>query len=218
MSRQFTASESRILDDIIKNRRSVRQFKKDPLTEELITTILTAGLWAPYAALAVSTSYDFRQFYVIPQGSEKLVRINDTIKEFSKGLLNQFEQQMNANPFVRENGKNFYQRLMTVVQEGVSGLIYAPCLIIVAEKKGFPPAEKQSLAHVMENMWLKSVSLNLGFRLLSIFENLNESKEFCEILGAEYGKYAFNGCIIGYPQNSPNEGKRAKLEEVVYWL
>lgn len=97
-------------------------------------------------------------------------------------------------------------------------MIDAPCLIIVAEKKGFPPAEKQSLAHVMENMWLKSVSLNLGFRLLSIFENLNESKEFCEILGAEYGKYAFNGCIIGYPQNSPNEGKRAKLEEVVYWL
>jgi len=70
----------------------------------------------------------------------------------------------------------------------------------------------------MENMWLKAVSSNLGFRLLSVFESLNECEEFCEILGAEYGEFAFNGCIIGYPQSEPTEGKRANIQDLVKWL
>jgi len=142
MGRQFTENESMVLDSIILNRRSVRSFKKDPLSKEIITPILNAGLWAPFAGLAVSLNDEFRKFYVIPGGSEILVRINDTIKEFSKGMLVQFEKQMKENPFIQEKGHNFHMRLTGMVNGGAIGLLEAPCLIIVAEKKGMPPAEK----------------------------------------------------------------------------
>jgi Nitroreductase len=219
MSNQFTFSDSQLLEKIIEYRRSVRQFRTDLPGRELITSIINAGLWAPYAGLAVNGGEDFRKFYVIT--SEKgfiLERINDIIKEFSKGMLIQFEKTIEENTFVKEHGANFNKRLLGMTQGGVAGLTQAPCLIIVSEKKGIPSAEKQSLAHVMENMWLKATSLNLGFRLLSAFESLGDNKEFCDVLGVEYGKYAFNACIIGFALNDVSIGKRPKIEDVVKWL
>lgn len=49
----------------------------------------------------------------------------------------------------------------------VPGVGPAPEFIVVAEKKGFPEVEQQSLAHCLENMWLKANALDLGFQLVS---------------------------------------------------
>lgn len=87
-----------------------------------------------------------------------------------------------------------------------------------SRKKGIPAVEKQSLAHVIENMWLKTTSLNLGLRLISAIEGLTESREFCELLGVKYGEYAFNACIIGYPENESEKGRRPNVESVTTWL
>ncbi|MGD0953085.1 MAG: hypothetical protein ABR985_11955 [Methanotrichaceae archaeon] len=35
--------------------------------------------------------------------------------------------------------------------------------MVVAERKSFPPVEQQSLAHCLQNMWLKATALGLGF-------------------------------------------------------
>ena len=43
----------------------------------------------------------------------------------------------------------------------------APEFIVVAEKKGFSAVEQQSLAHCLENMWLKATALNPGFQFVS---------------------------------------------------
>lgn len=218
MTCKFNREESNVLDRIILNRRSVRLFKKEQPDKEMIEAIINAGLWGPYAGLAVSSKEDFRKFYVIPGGSDKLVKLNEIIKAFSKYILDNFEKQMQENSFVNEKGQNYHKVLERIQQTGLPGLAEAPCVIIVAEKKGMPPAEKQSLAHVIENMWLKTTSLNLGLRLISVIEGLTESKEFCELLGVNYGEYAFNGCIIGYPENEPSQGERPDLENVIKWL
>ncbi len=47
--------------------------------------------------------------------------------------------------------------------KGIPGVSTAPYFIIIAELRGIPPAEQESLAHVLENMWLKTTALNLGF-------------------------------------------------------
>lgn len=219
MGDQFTLNESQLLDRIIENRRTVRQFKTDVPSKELITSIINAGLWAPYASLAVNAHDDFRKFYVITsERGSVITKINDIIKEHTKGFLRQFEETMEENTFFKEHGSNFHNRLLGVVQGGVAGLTEAPCLIIVSENKGLPSAERQSLAHVMQNMWLKATSLNLGFRVLSMFESISDSKEFCDVLGVEYGKNAFNACIVGYASNNIGTGKRSKIEDVVKWL
>jgi nitroreductase len=218
MGNKFLVEESKVLDRIIESRRSIRLFKEEKPNKEIITDIINAGLWGPYAGLAVSSKEDFRKFYVINGGDGKLIKLNEIIKTYLKGFLQGFEKEMKENSFVKENGVNYYKMLSGMVQGGLRGLLDAPCLIIIAEKKGIPSVEKQSLAHVIENMWLKTVSLNLGLRLISVIEGLTESKEFCELLGLDYGEYAFNGCIIGYPENDPAQGKRPNVESVITWL
>lgn len=55
----------------------------------------------------------------------------------------------------------FAKLLNNINQHGIPGLETAPYYIIIAEKKGFPPVEKQSIAHAMENMWLMARHLGL---------------------------------------------------------
>ena len=103
-------------------------------------------------------------------------------------------------------------------QTGLPGFLDAPCFIIIAEQKGIPPVEKQSLAHAMQNMWLKATALGLGFRLISMIENLSESKEFNALLGLPYGKFAFNGCFVGFSAVDPPKRNEIPLENVVTWF
>jgi len=218
MGNEFCIEENNALDRIIESRRSVRLFKKEKPNKKMIEDIINAGLWSPFAGLAVSLEEDFRKFYVISGGDEKLIKLNEIIKIHLRKYLEEFKKEMKENSFVKDKGKNYFKTLSVMVQDGLQGLIDAPCIIIVAEKKGIPAVEKQSLAHVIENMWLKTTSLNLGLRLISAIEGLTESREFCELLGVKYGEYAFNACIIGYPENESEKGRRPNVESVTTWL
>ncbi len=64
----------------------------------------------------------------------------------------------------------------------VPGVGTAPYFIIIAEKKGFLRVEQQSLAHCLENMWLKATALDLGFQLVFATAQLPENPSFCAML------------------------------------
>ncbi len=91
-------------------------------------------------------------------------------------------------------------------------------LLLVAELNGFPDVAPQSLAHCMQNMWLKSTALGLGFQLLSITAQMAEDKEFCDLLKIQSGEFALDGCLIGYPETLPPPVKRPKIDEISRWI
>ena len=61
------------------------------------------------------------------------------------------------------------------------------------------PVQQQSLAHVLENMWLMATALGLGMHLVSVTTTMTDDPAFCGILGLPVGEYALNGCAIGVP-------------------
>jgi nitroreductase len=81
-----------------------------------------------------------------------------------------------------------------------------------------PPAEKQSLAHVVENMWLKATALGLGLRLISVIDTLTANKDFSELLGLNHGEYAYTACIVGFAAQAQQAGKRPADHDVTKWL
>lgn len=85
------------------------------------------------------------------------------------------------------------------VENGFPGFEEVPALIIAAERRANMQAERKSLAHVVQNMWLKATALGLGLQLLSVIEMLSERAEFSELPGMSYGEFTHAGCIIGYP-------------------
>jgi hypothetical protein len=60
--------------------------------------------------------------------------------------------------------------------------------------------------------------MGLGFRLVSMIENLTESKGLCELLGLPYGEFAFNGCIIGYPAGELEKRNSISIDDVISWI
>lgn len=63
--------------------------------------------------------------------------------------------------------------------------------------------EAQSLACVIQNMWLKATALNSGLQIISAVSDLEESAVLADLTGLSPGDYAFEACQIGGRQPKP---------------
>jgi len=206
-----------VLDDVIAGRRSVRVFTSEIPPKELIQKIILAGLRAPYAALAVKEDTPYRFFRVICQGAG-MIRAAGLIQEQARAYVELLRADMVKNAHLREYGGVFAARVEHLAEHGLPSLRNAPYFIVVAEQKGIPPVEFESLAHCLQNMWLKATALGLGFQLLSVTKMLTESREFFDMIGLQLGAFALNGCVVGYPQQPPAEKRLLAPDQVTAWL
>jgi nitroreductase len=208
---------NQVLDLIIESRHSIRKFKPEMPPRELMKQVIYAGLLAPYSGIAVSRN-DFRQFIVILRDSETTSQVAVLLKQKVVSMYEELERQMRIDSFLKRHGQAFYQNLRAMSQHGVPNIGKAPYYIVVAEQKGIPAVEQRSLAHCMQNMWLKSTALGLGFQLLSITAQMAEDKKFCDLLGICCGDFALDGCLIGYPDAIPPLAKRPQVDRVTKWI
>ena len=217
MSTPTSVECNQIIDQLIVSRRSIRKFKQEAPSKELITQVLQAGLRAPYAGAAVQGE-NFRRFIVISRESKATVEVSAILKRRLQNWSKQIEEQMQSNDFMKQHAAPFLGRLKMMAEHGVPNLGTAPYFIVIAERRGFPPAEQLSIAHCLQNMWLKATALGLGIQLVSATGQLDKDKGFCDILGVPVGEYALDGCLVGYPDMNPPVPKRPDLEQVTKWV
>jgi nitroreductase len=206
------------LDKVLQMRRTVRSFTDKVPPRQQIEQIIEAGLLAPYAAAAVGEVKLFRRFFVFERGGESIARVAEMAAEQMKATVAGLKQQCEANPAVAEKAGSFLKRLEMLVASGSVPITEAPYYVVIGEKTGIPPAEMQSLAHVLENMWLKATALGLGFRLISLTAQLGHNEDFCKLLGVMPSEFAFDGCTIGYATEWPPPTDRPSFEEAVSWF
>jgi len=213
----FNEEDNRVLDGILAARRSTRAFAQTPIPEKgLIDAVIDAGMKAPFASVSAGDVDIFRRFYVLPRGHALLPRIHELIKEQSRLDLAGLLAEKESDPFVREHCQILEGLWGMVAEKGLPGFLDAPCFVVVAEWAGARRAERQSLAHVMENMWLKATALNLGFCLASVIESMSANAEFCKLFGLPAGRYGFHGCLMGYPKEEA--GRHGPVRGSVEWL
>jgi nitroreductase len=94
----------------------------------------------------------------------------------------------------------------------------APYYVVAAERKGFPPVQKQSLAHVMQNMWLKATALGIGFQLISATGMMSKNREFMGLMGLQVGEYELDGCLLGFSKTQAKKREVPDLTGVTRWL
>lgn len=87
-----------MIDRVIESRRSIRKFKQEAPSKELIEQILQAGLQAPYAAASVSRE-DFRRFIVISRESKATPQVAAILKRKAESWSKQMEMQMHHDEF-----------------------------------------------------------------------------------------------------------------------
>ena len=205
---------NRQLDRVIEARRTVRSFTDEVPDRELIESIINAGLAAPYAAVAIGVEPRFRRFFVMLRGGEAAVKTAEIMKRNTQAAW----QNIQANLPEGMEPPPFAKRLKAIAEGGDFGFEKVPYFIVVAELKGMPPVEQESLAHVLQNMWLKAAALGLGFRLISATSRLANDPDFCGMLGLVPGRFGINGCAIGYAAETPAATPRPPLDEATTWL
>jgi nitroreductase len=220
MSKETPNQKNVIFDEIVFERRSHRQFCHESPSKNDIRSIIDAGLRAPFAAAAVGSTKDyFRRFFVLKIGSKSMATAASLIFEEVSAMASNLELAMEKDTRIRELATVFANRLAMIKKIGkVPGVGTAPYFIVVAEKKGFPAVEQQSLAHCLENMWLKATALNLGFQLVSATAQMADNPEFCAMLGINPCEWALNGCAVGYPAEELSPSILPSVDEVVRWL
>jgi nitroreductase len=125
---------------------------------------------------------------------------------------------MATDEFVRQHAGRFLGRLKQMGQYGMPNIGKAPYYIVAAEQRGIPAEEHLSLAHCLQNIWLKAAALGLGMQLLSITQQLEADREFCDLIKMPVGEFAFDGCLVGYSDVKPSIPKRPSLNQVTQWI
>ncbi|WP_319580582.1 nitroreductase family protein [uncultured Methanospirillum sp.] len=212
-------TRNRIFDEIIAERRTHRSFTDEPVSDETILSIISAGLHAPYASAAAKGADDIRKFIVIRKESEIMTVIKPMLFREVQEMSKELEKAAASNEEFAEKAGSFIKRISMIKKMGtVPGIGTAPVYLVVAEKKGFPPVQQASLAHCLENMWLKATALGLGFQLVSITSQMETLDDFCEFLDIWPGVWELNGCAIGYPAEKLPESVRPDARDVTTWI
>jgi nitroreductase len=210
--------ENAILDEMILKRRTIRSFKSDDVSKEMIEQIIKAGFAAPYGAATGLPLIETRKFVVLKRDSAVHTKAKNIIYASVKKNVKiiQFVAMFNRN--LREKGRSFIDRLKMIVEKGIPSADKAPYYIIIAERIGIPPVAKQSMAYAMENMWLKATALGLGFQLISGTGMMSKNRAFMDLLGLKVGDYELDGCCIGYPEQAPQKRAEADPKKYIKWL
>ncbi len=214
----FTDQDNRSLDRIISVRRSVRKFKDELPPKNLIEQVVEAGVKAPYAGISALDVEVFRHIFVLNRESSLLPEVDRLIKEQSRIDLTGLDSEIASDPFIRNHSDLLHKIWSSVAEKGIPGFLDAPYLIVAAEWAGARQAQRQSLSHLMQNMWLKATALELGFMLVSPVESMTSNREFCRLFDLPEDRYGFHACVLGYPEKPLDQYKPPSAGTRVQWL
>jgi nitroreductase len=200
------------LEQIIRARRSVRSFFGQ-VPDETLRKIVESALYAPYAAGTGIPFKDIRRLFIFQQNTAAMTQAQEIIQE-----------HLRSSAFKLRLAAVFNKKMRTLAErvkssaKGIPGLNECSFYIVAAEKKGFPAVEAQSLAHVMQNMWLTAAAHGVGLQLLSLTGGLAKNQRFMQLLGLPAKEWALSGCLVGIPKHVPAAREQRNADDFIFWL
>ncbi len=203
------------LEQIIKVRRSTRNFSKEIPSEQSLTRIVEAAIYAPYGGATGIALDEMRKIFIFKQDTESMAKAREILLAQARKNARKLNLILTVLPFMKKKMQTFANKVNGIAKNGVPAMSSAAYFIVLAERKGFPPVEKQSMAHAFENMWLTATNLGLGFQLISVTGTLSDNKDFLKLLNLKKGEYALDGCAIGFPKSNAEKNKTFESEKFV---
>lgn len=206
------------LERILKARQSTRNFAEEFPPEDDVRKILQAGMLAPYGGATGIPLEQIRKLFVFRQQTDGMAQARAILREQLQANAKKLNHMLRFLPFLRKKMGPFASKVRALAHSGIPALSAAPYLVVIAEKRGFPPVEKQSMAHALQNMWLSATDLGLGFQMLSAVSTLTGNERFLRLLNLDKGEYALDGCVFGYPKSVAERDRELDIKPFVTWI
>jgi len=183
---------------IIKERRSIRRFKPDPVPKEVLEKIIKIGMWAPSAMNTQPW-----EFYVFTgKARDEIVQI---LSKAAQGITQR----------LRELFKEKMQKLTLGFFKNMGG---APAIILVLAHRlpvvQYQEGAIQSCAAAIQNLLLAAHSEGLGACWMT--GPLWVEDEILAYLGRQENARLVAAIPIGYPDQTPPVPPRK--HETIHWL
>ena len=198
------------LFEALHNMRAMRRLRPDPVPDELIKKIISAGLGAPSGG-----DVQHWRFIVV-----KDAEIKKQIQLRYKKALDQVLPRYQSNPPPPGKTEEQKQRMLKAVVYLTEHFHEAPVLIVgclvgdFAASIGLAKMSGASIYPAVQNMLLAARGLGLGATLTT--RHLIFEKEVNDILGLPDNAETFAIIPIGYPVGKFGPVSRRPLEEVTF--
>ncbi len=183
--------------EAIKERRSIRKYRPDPLPEKILQTILEAARWAPSWANTQSWRL------IIVRDPLTKSKLADTLQSAREGAKNSAAEAVRTAPVV----------IVGCAQRGLSGSYRS------GEKKGLPATDKGQwwfmfdLGLAMQNLTLAAHALGLGTVHVGMFD----TAEVARMLALPENIAVVEIMSLGYPDEKPPTPSRKETGEFVFY-
>lgn len=182
--------------ELIKNRRSVKAFKPQPVPHEVLERVLDAAVWAPTHKLTEPW-----RFYVLGEETKR------RFAELRRRLRGENAPDPNA-PGVQAALQRVYDDTIAT-----PALVAVSCL--VAADRVQRDEDYAATAMAVQNILLGAGSLGLGTYLRT--GSIIEHAEMRALLGVPEDHRIFGVIYMGYPADTPTK-KRTPYTEKIRWL
>ena len=172
--------------DGIRQRRSVRAYRPEQLSEETLQAILSAGRAAPSGGDSRTTHL------LVIQNTEVLGKLRALVEgEFAK----------------MEDAETLYKSIRNSIAASKRGgyefFFRAPTLVVAANRTGYGNAMADS-ACVLENMMIAATALGVGSCWINQLHWLDENaavRAYLHALGLAENETVCGGLALGYPKS-----------------
>ena len=187
--------------EAIKARRSIREFKSDPIERERVEQLLAAAVLAPSA----KNSQPWR-FTVVPESKRE-----EMLAVLRKGISNR-EAEGEGTGTIKQTLQSMEQAPLTILVHNADGI--HPWKARKEHESWWDLATVQSVGAAIQNMLLAATELGLGsLWIADVWEAYPEVNEWLETDDQLVAAVSF-----GYPNVAPSTPARKPMEDVVRWL
>jgi len=197
------------LFELIKSRRSIREFKDKPIEKEVIEKIIDAARFAPNAYNSQSTHY------LVVQDKEILDGIKKLSYEYLSKIVNMLHNPIQRTILKITFGRQIetaikkmdeFRRFLNALEKG-DDLIFrdAPCAIFFHADAGVAMSDiNANLALQNATLILEAMKLG-GFYTGYVVAMGDKNKRLLEYLKIPKGHKIYGGLAIGYPKYKYNK-------------
>jgi nitroreductase len=193
--------------EVVKRRRTVREFRQEPVPEETVRRVLAAGLQAPCNAHLKSW-----QFILLHDQEKRYLAVSQGLK--ARDIKDREEIERFVAPFADEELKNVYRHSLplqlTMMRE-------APELLVVCyQMKPLGSCRTLFELNPLASVWMCIENIMLALAAEGLFGctyTPYEAKGLKEFLGVPAGFEIAAVIPFGFPKAPPGEGEGENLDE-----
>lgn len=209
--------------EAIKDRKSIRAYKKDPVPKELLVKILEAAIWAPSGSNVQPWEFTVLQ----GKDRDRLVEaILDAARQKNLGSMpyeapeEGLKRREKLFSVFAAKAEEMGRNVEKVLFEGSISFYDAPAVILITTKKAYGGSRLADIGAAIQNLLLAAHKEGLGTCWIALILAFEQAIK--DHLGIPEDKRVVAGIAVGYPDHeSPlNQFRstRDTLDTFVRWL